>query len=295
MSDPSNTAPPELLTIRQIAEFRNTVYRHYSEKGRDLPWRRTHDPYRILVSEIMLQQTQVDRVIDKYEQFLAFFPDFRSLAEASLRAVLSAWQGLWYNRRALALQRTAQRVVTEYEGELPDSPEELQKLPGVGPATAGALAAFAFERPAVFIETNIRRVFLHFFFAGKAGVQDREIAPLVDQTLDRERIREWYYALMDYGAMQKKVEQNPNRRSAHYHRQAPFHDSDRQVRGLILKILLESPDLAEKDLVKAVGKRGPRVRTITGRLVEEGLLERTGERVHIASSVTCSTDVRAVK
>jgi A/G-specific adenine glycosylase len=100
---------------------------------------------------------------------------------------------------------------------------------------------------------------------------------------------------MDYGAMQKKVEQNPNRRSAHYHRQAPFHDSDRQVRGLILKILLESPDLAEKDLVKAVGKRGPRVRTITGRLVEEGLLERTGERVHIASSVTCSTDVRAVK
>jgi len=277
-------SPYHRLSPGKIADFRRKVYCNYSEYGRDLPWRRTHDPYRILVSEIMLQQTQVERVIEKYERFVTAFPDFRALARARFRDVLLEWQGLGYNRRALALQHIAQRVVAEFGGQLPDSQDDLRAFSGIGPATAGALTAFAFNRPVVFIETNIRRVFIHFFFARKAGVHDREILPLVEQTLDSGRVREWYYALMDYGAMLNKLEQNPNRRSAHYHRQAAFHNSDRQIRGLILKLLLESPDLSERDLVGAVGKGALRVGAIIGDLVYEGLLERRGERLSIASS-----------
>ena len=140
-------------------------------------------------------------------------PTFRALARAPLRDIMAAWQGLGYNRRALALMGIARRVVAEFDGSLPASVETLRTFPGIGEATAGALAAFAFNQPVVFIETNIRRVFLHCFFPGRSGVRDREILPLVDQTLDRQRPRLWYSALMDYGAMLKRAGPNPNLRA----------------------------------------------------------------------------------
>lgn len=251
-----------------------------------MPWRRTDDPYSILVSEIMLQQTQVERVLGKYGPFVDRFPGFDALAVASFRDVLAEWQGLGYNRRAMALHRIAQRVVAEFHGMLPDTVETLKTLPGIGAATAGALVAFAFGKPSVFVETNIRRVFIHFFFLGQNHVTDREILPLVDLTLDRSRVRQWYYALMDYGAMLKNSEGNPNRRSAHYHRQSPFSDSDRQIRGLILRCLIGEESLSEDALVTAVGKPTARVRGIITQLVEEGFLTRTGGRVRIPAETT---------
>ena len=249
-----------------------------------MPWRATTDPYHILVSEIMLQQTQVERVALKYEPFLNAFPDVWSLARAPLRDIMAAWQGLGYNRRALALQRIARLLVADFDGSLPASVDTLRTFPGIGEATAGALAAFAFNQPVVFIETNIRRVFIHCFFPGQSGVRDREILPLVDQTLDRLQPRSWYYALMDYGTMLKRAAPNPNRRSAHHQRQAPFADSDRQIRGQILKALLGSPVLSLGDLVKAVGKNPARTTRLIHTLIKEGFLEQEGAYLRIGSS-----------
>lgn len=274
---------PKKLSAKAIDAFRRTIYRHFREHGRRLPWRETRDPYRILVSEIMLQQTQVDRVLQKYEGFIDRFPDFYTLAEAPLPEVLAAWQGLGYNRRALALKRLAEKVASEFGGRLPEAPEALAALPGIGLATAGALAAFAFNRPAVFIETNIRRVFLHLFFPQQDGVRDREVLPLVEQTLDRQDPRRWYYGLMDYGVRLKKAVANPNRRSAHYSRQSPFANSDRQVRGLILRTLLEHSALTERELAQGVGQSRGRVRPILEQLAAEGFLDRRGESYRIAS------------
>jgi A/G-specific adenine glycosylase len=274
---------PKKLSARAIRSFRQRIYQYFQESGRQLPWRETRDPYRIVVSEIMLQQTQVERVLSKYQVFIARFPNFAALAEAPLPEVLAAWQGLGYNRRALALKRLAGLVATQFDGSLPDSPEMLSTLPGIGPATAGALAAFAFNRPAVFIETNIRRVFLHFFFPHEDGVRDRDLLPLVEQTLDRDEPRRWYYALMDYGVKLKKGEPNPNRRSAHYARQSPFANSDRQVRGLILKVLLEHASLTEAELAGKVAQDLARTRSILDQLVAEGFLIKEEERFVIAS------------
>ncbi|MBU4233644.1 MAG: A/G-specific adenine glycosylase [Proteobacteria bacterium] len=241
----------------------------------------------------MLQQTRVERVALKYEPFLNAFPDVWSLARAPLRDIMAAWQGLGYNRRALALQRIARQLVADFDGRLPASVETLRTFPGIGEATAGALAAFAFNQPVVFIETNIRRVFIHCFFPGQSGVRDREILPLVDQTLDRKQPRPWYYALMDYGSMLKRAAPNPNRRSAHHQRQAPFADSDRQIRGLILKALLGSPALSLEDLVKTVGKNPERTTRLIHTLIKEGFLEQEGAHLRIASSAQApGTDFR---
>lgn len=271
------------VTPAAAHRFRRRLYRFFHDQGRQLPWRATTDPYHILVSEIMLQQTQVERVALKYEPFIHAFPDVWSLAQAPLRDIMAAWQGLGYNRRALALQGIARRLVAEFDGSLPDSIDTLRTFPGIGEATAGALAAFAFNQPVVFIETNIRRVFLHCFFPGQNGVRDREILPLVEQTLDRQQPRPWYYALMDYGTMLKRVAPNPNRRSAHHQRQAPFADSDRQIRGLILKALLESPALSVEELSQAVGKNPARTIGIVHTLIKEGFLKQEGVHLHIAS------------
>lgn len=271
------------VTAAAAQRFRRHLYRFFQDQGRQMPWRATTDPYRILVSEIMLQQTQVERVALKYGPFIQAFPDVWSLARAPLRDIMGAWQGLGYNRRALALQRIARRLVAEFDGRLPAEVETLRTFPGIGEATAGALAAFAFNQPVVFIETNIRRVFLHCFFPGQSGVRDREILPLVDQTLDRLQPRPWYYALMDYGATLKRTAPNPNRRSAHHQRQPPFADSDRQIRGLILRTLLGSPALGAADLVKTVGKDPAQTTGLIHTLIEEGFLEQRGGYLGIAS------------
>jgi len=271
------------LTHKDIAAFRRLIYGHFRERGRELPWRTTQDPYHILVSEFMLQQTQVERVLRKYGPFIAQFPDVGGLAGADLGAVLAAWQGLGYNRRCIALHRTARLLVTELDGRISDSVETLQTLPGIGAATGGALVAFAYNKPVVFVETNIRRVFIHRFFPEEQNVKDAQILPLVEATLDRSSPRSWYYALMDYGATLKLVDGNPNRRSAHYSRQTRFQGSDRQIRGLIVKAALKRRVFTLEDIIREVGREPKRVALILERLIREGFLERTGSHVKITS------------
>jgi len=226
----------------------------------------------------MLQQTQVARVIEKYGQFLRRFPTIESVARAPLRDILEVWQGLGYNRRALALKNLAAMVVDRYEGGIPSAIEALKTLPGVGAATAGAVYAFAFNKPAAFVETNIRSVFIHHFFHDRDGVKDGEILPLVEQTLDAQQPREWYYALMDYGVALKDQHPNPSRRSAHYTRQSPFEGSLRQVRGMILRTLVKQPGIAEPALVKEIDRDAEMVRQALKQLRTEGFIIKQGKR-----------------
>jgi A/G-specific adenine glycosylase len=257
-----------------IPAFRQMVLSHYEQYGRDMAWRNTTDPYQILVSEIMLQQTQVDRVTTKFPEFLRTFPDFASLATAPLANVLTVWQGLGYNRRAIALQKCAIRVMNEYDGVLPADVDILATFPGIGRATASSIAAFAFNMPVVFIETNIRRVFIHFFFTDTDTVSDAEILPLVEQALYRNNPRVWYWALMDLGTALKKTVPNPNRRSVHYTQQSPFEGSDRKIRGTLLKLLLKYQFLEEEEIIGCVAEDPHRVQRMLGALEEEGFIKR---------------------
>lgn len=233
------------MEIHRIQDVRERVWDYYRDQGRHtLPWRQMITPYGILVSEVMLQQTQVSRVLQKYEAWLEVFPDFADLADATGPAVLAQWQGLGYNRRGLWLREAARRIRHEHGGRLPDDPAVLVTLPGIGPNTAASIAAFAYDMPVVFIETNIRRVFIHEFFPDTPEgnlVTDAQLRPLIEAALDREHPREWYWALMDYGAYLAKQVPNPNRRSRHYARQSVFEGSARQVRGEVLRRLLTGP------------------------------------------------------
>jgi A/G-specific adenine glycosylase len=253
-------------------EFKHIVWQFYHEHRRDFAWRMTRDPYHIVVSEIMLQQTQTYRVEPKYQQFIAALPTFAVLADASLNSVLSLWQGLGYNRRGKYLHELANIVVTEHAGILPNIPEQLVQLPGIGKNTAGSICAFAFNKPVVFIETNIRTVFIHSFFARSTSVHDADIISLIAQTLDQENPREWYYALMDYGVYLKKQMANPSRRSIHHTRQSKFEGSDRQIRGAIIRLLTQNGSLAVPDLFAGIKAPAARIEPIFAKLIAEGMV-----------------------
>lgn len=263
------------MRTRDITRFQSKVYTHYKRHGRDLPWRRTSDPYHILVSEIMLQQTQIDRVIPKYQLFLETFPTLEALAQAPLASVLRVWQGLGYNRRARMLHSCAQVVVSQYGGIFPQTHAELVQLPGIGHYTAGAILAFAFNTPVPIIETNIRTVYLHHFFADRTDVPDSLLMPYIDETLDRDNPRGWYAALMSYGVHLKKTVGNANVRSRHYVRQSRFEGSARQVRGCIVRVLsAHDRPLSLAALTKACTYGG--VETQLEALAREGLVRKEG-------------------
>lgn len=206
-----------------------------------MPWREDTSPYSIFISEVMLQQTQVSRVFRKYPEFLESFPSFSSLAEADLTDVLRAWQGMGYNRRGKYLRDGAKIIVEEHGGILPDNPVILDTLPGIGLATAGSISCFAYNKPTVFIETNIRRSVIFHFFKDQEAVHDSDILPIVQKCLQKIEktksisYREWYWALMDYGTYLATYISNPNRQSRHYAIQSKFEGSDRQVRGRLLR------------------------------------------------------------
>lgn len=218
---------------------------------RVLPWRWIDDAYGVLVSEVMLQQTQVSRVDGRWQRFMARFPTVDALAAASVADVLEEWQGLGYNRRALNLKRAAEVCSTELSGCIPESYEELLALPGVGPSTAAGVVAFAYDRPAVYLETNVRTVFLHELFPDEEGVRDDRIRPLVAASCPDAGARDWYYALLDYGALLKSQVGNASRRSAHYARQSSFEGSHRQKRAFVVREVLADPS-ASADSVKAL-------------------------------------------
>jgi A/G-specific adenine glycosylase len=231
------------LDTEQVKAFRRTVLAYYRTHGRhDLPWRipepeGTFDPYKIFVSELMLQQTQVPRVVPKFTEFIEKFPTVDILANAELADVLTVWSGLGYNRRAKFLWQAAQKVAHDHAGNFPKDTQLLMTLPGVGKNTAGAITAYAFNEPVVFIETNIRTVYIYHFLRERQAIADNEILELVVATLDKKRPRQWYWALMDYGTLLKQMNGSLNMLSKQYTKQSA---SRREVRGKIIRLLTAS-------------------------------------------------------
>jgi A/G-specific adenine glycosylase len=267
--------------------FVETVWEYYRLHSRhDLPWRLpdpdgSFDPYKIMVSEAMLQQTQVPRVIPKFAQFLAQFPTSAVLAASPLYAVLTAWSGLGYNRRAKFLWQAARMIQNDFGGGMPHMRQDLQKLPGIGSNTAGAIAAYAFNNPEVFIETNIRTVFIYHFFAERDQVSDVELAPLIKATLDMEHPRDWYWALMDYGTFLKQTVGNLSRASKTYAKQSTFTGSKRQIRGQVLKLLTAKPH-KNTELVKLLPDE--RLPEVLHDLLREGMIVEVDGAYSLAGS-----------
>jgi A/G-specific adenine glycosylase len=260
------------LTPQVIRSFRGAIYAHYRDHGRDFPWRITTVPYHILVSEFMLQQTRVERVGEYYPRFIDRFPDFTTLGSATLSEVLQQWRGLGYNRRARALRDTARQVSEQYNGILPSDERILRSFSGIGHATAAAVRAFAFNKPAMLLETNIRTVYIFFFLHEKTGVTDRDILPLLKATIPPHGIREWYYALMDYGVMVKKHIGNLNRQMHSYRPQPQFTGSNRQIRGRILSLLMECPYRMEEEIREFLDISPGHLNSLLIAMEREGLL-----------------------
>lgn len=255
------------IDAEAILAFQRHILDWYDTFKRDLPWRDDPDPYHILVSEIMLQQTQVDRVIPKYLAFLARFPTLQSLAAASVADVLRQWQGLGYNRRALNLKRAADVAVREYGGTLPATVEGLEALPGIGKYTARAVASFAFRLQVPVVDTNVRRV-----LAGFAGreLSERETWTLAERLLPEGRAADWNQALMDYGALVDRP--RPKRTGK---RSEPFEQSNRFWRGRIVDALRDRPTVSFDGLLAALpypDREEERVRSLVRALHEEGMV-----------------------
>jgi A/G-specific adenine glycosylase len=270
-------APKQPSLNKKEREFIEVVWKYYRAYGRHtLPWRKTIDPYKILVSEIMLQQTQVSRVIPKYKEFLKAFKTAKLLAEAPLGDVLKSWQGLGYNRRAKFLWSAAQSIVHLHDGKWPQTFAGLRTLPGIGDYTAGAVMSFAYNKPHPLIETNVRTVYIHHFFKDVEGVSDKDLLPIIERTLDRKNPREWSWALMDYGAYLKATVGNLNKKSKTYQKQSSFKESNRYVRGAIVRALVEG-GMTKQSLLKTLSDIDrERIVTQLEALMKEELVEKVG-------------------
>ncbi len=265
------------IPVMEIKKFKQIIWKYYRDNKRVLPWRTTRDPYKILVSEVMLQQTQVSRVEIKYKTFLKKFPNIQMLAQSPLKDVLIEWQGLGYNRRAIYLKQCSEKIVMDFNAKFPKDFKTLCTLPGIGPATAGDLMVFAWNVPITVIETNIRSVFIHFFFKHrKKKIHDKEILPLIEKSIDLKNPREWYYALFDYGTYLKKTS-NPSRKSAHHTTQSKFIGSYREKRGAILRMILTSPTQTHSttQMKKALGYTPELLSKILMDLEQEGFIRKT--------------------
>lgn len=263
-------------------EFQELLQERGAELYRPMPWREDTRPYYVLVSELMLQQTQVDRVIPKFLAFIERFPDVQTLARASLGDVLTLWSGLGYNRRAKFLHDAARKIVREFNGVFPVTKEALMSLPGVGPNTAGALLAYAYNQPVIFVETNVRTVYFHHFFEDGEKVSDRQVATVVEVTIDKEHPREFYWALMDYGTFLKKQGAGRIHQSKHYKKQSALKGSVREVRGQIIRALTRG-NATEEELRKTVLADERFEPALTG-LTKDGLVLRTNGQFHLTNS-----------
>jgi A/G-specific adenine glycosylase len=268
------------LSDQQVQEFQETIWDYYQRAARSMPWRDQPTPYFVLVSELMLQQTQVSRVLPKFQAFIKAFPNITSLSGANQAEVLAAWSGLGYNRRAKFLHQAAQKVCQDFGGILPDSLEALITLPGIGKNTAGAILTYAYNQPVLFIETNIRTVYFYHFFKDQESVSDSLVLHLLRQTMDAGHPREWYWALMDYGAYLKQTVGNNVQLSKHYVKQSKFSGSKRQIRGQVLKLLIAKP-LRLDQLARHISDA--RLATVLKDLQREGLLYQQDQQYTVVN------------
>ena len=242
-----------------IPKFRRKILKWYRQHKRELPWRETSDPYKTLISEVMLQQTQISRVLPKYKQFLSEFPTLKTLSQTSNKKLLKIWKGLGYWRRALFLKEIAKKILKEHKGKFPKDSRLLETFPGIGPYTARAVACFAFQSKDAFLDTNIRRVYLHFFFPKKKKVSDKEILKIAQKALWEKNPRAWHYALFDYGATVLK-DKRINKKSSHYYRQSPFEGSFRSFRTKAVRFLLSKGKVSHKTLESFLEKEIKRIK-----------------------------------
>lgn len=254
-----------------------------TEKGielyRDMPWREDTRPYYVLVSELMLQQTQVGRVVPKFNDFIKKFPDEIALAHASLADVLKAWQGLGYNRRAKYLHEAARKIVEA--GKFPDIEKDLMALPGIGKNTAGAILAYSYNYPSVFVETNIRTVYIHHFFNNEFTLDDKKIVAKLIETLDHENPRIFYQSLMDYGSWLKSQGIRNNASSKHYKKQAPLKGSVREVRGQLIRLLADGDKTISE--IELLYKNDARLASALSGLEKDGLIKNNGVVLHLTN------------
>jgi A/G-specific adenine glycosylase len=258
----SRTIPRET-----VQRFQKKVFSFYQQNKRELPWRNTEDPYKILVSELMLQQTQVSRVVSYYERWIARWPTLGALASASRTEVLKAWMGLGYNTRAVHLHKAAQKIVAEYDGDVVAAMKQYQEIPGVGRYTAQAVQIFSTNADLVTVDTNIRRIFIAEFHLSE-NLSTKELWGYAKQCLPLGRSREWHNALMDYGALHQTAKKTGIRSVS---QQSEFEGSDRQIRAAVLRLLLSGPSSFET-VHRALGGDRMKLRKILGKLVDEELL-----------------------
>ncbi len=232
--------------------FIDMLWKFYHQQRRNFVWREHITPYRVLISEVMLQQTQVGRVEGKFNAFIQTFPTIQSLATASLHDVLAAWSGLGYNRRGRFLWQAAQTILHEHQENIPQKEDLLVLLPGIGKNTAGSIVAFAYNKPTIFLETNIRAVLIHYFFSHREKVDDKELLPILTELVDQQKPRDFYYAMMDLGVWIKKNYKNPTQKSRSYTKQSPFEGSVRQVRGAILRTILTRKKISQQELFETL-------------------------------------------
>ncbi|MDX9956934.1 MAG: helix-turn-helix domain-containing protein [Spirochaetia bacterium] len=260
-----------------MLSFRTLVWNHFQHNQRSFAWRETRDPWHILVSEVMLQQTQTHRVAPKYDAWFTQFPDLASLAEAPLSAVYEAWKGLGYNNRAMRLRNSARICLELYGGQVPQDEAALLALPGIGRYTARAVRCFSWNHTDAFLETNIRSALIfHFFPDPQLLVKDQALEPVAAAVLDRSDPRTWHYAMMDYGAWLKKVTANPSRRSTAHAKQPAFEGSPRQARGAVLRALAEAGAGTVQELADKAGLAYPRAQAAVAALAAEGLVRYEG-------------------
>jgi A/G-specific adenine glycosylase len=281
---------PQRKFLEKIKKFKKDILSFYKKQKRDFAWRQTTNPYNILVSEIMLQQTQTTRVVKKYDEFLSRFPTLATLAEAQLKDVLVLWQGLGYNRRARFLYEGAKVIMEKYGGKFPQTYKELIELPGIGQSTTGAIMNFSFNIPTPFIETNIRTVFIHHFFSHKPRkastqqkVSDKELLELIEQTIDRKNPRDWFYALYDYGTYLKSMlDTDPAKKSAGYKKQSTFRGSFRQKRAQVLRYILKTSTTTVDEISRHFVFDAPMTNEVISSLMKDKLVEKSGNSIMAA-------------
>ncbi len=276
---------PSKISKEKSNDVLSHVLLHYKNNQRTLPWRETDNPYHILISEYMLQQTQADRVVPKYISFLKKFPKVTALASSTRKEVLTLWSGLGYNRRATALHDAAKILVAEHDSVVPENKETLLTLPGVGEYTAGAVLAFAYNRPVIIIETNIRTVLLHHCIQKKKEVADKTISVFVKRLLQNALERKvspriFYSAMMDYGAHLKSQGVRTNARSKHYTKQSKFDGSIRQARGALLRLFISTEKGISKKQLQTV--QVERINEGLTGLLTEGVIEKRGKYYYLA-------------
>lgn len=267
------------ITESRIKKFQTMIFTWWKKTRRDLPWRHTRDPYKILVSEVMLQQTQVSRVLPKYREFIKRYPTVYKLAQASPADILRIWKGIGYNRRALYLQRTAKEIVEHYSGEFPKDEQLLLKLPGLGIYTARAILVFAYKQEATLVDTNIRQIITHFFFKDEPQ-KESIVEEVARQLVPSGKSWEWHQALMDYGAIamsKLKTQMSKVRKKT-----IPFHQSNRFFRGRIIDRLREGAVQEQKifgECVSVYRKSRRFTDGIIASLLKDGLIERTAHGI----------------